>query len=179
MRAKLNAIFTLQRKAALVLTVLLATFAFTEKSIERQGDRFQIVLPLMAWGCTALNGRGFEYLGRYLVMFAGTHASKRALGDTAINQRPNGGIHGFPSGHTSTAAFGAAGVAQACVRSMPIVQGVAISAAVFTGASRVQTGWHDIWQVLAGGLWGWACAVVGAPGGQLRRRMAARRAGSP
>ncbi len=31
-------------------------------------------------------------------------------------------------------------------------------AAGFVGTSRVETGWHDIWQVFFGALWGWFCA---------------------
>ncbi len=125
------------------------------KDGEEIGDNLQIALPLLAWGCEAMNGNGPEYLLRYVGMWTVLHGSKQALGEASINQRPNGGIHGFPSGHTTTAVFGASSLVQSCIVNQPVVKGVVITAAAFVGTSRVSSTWHDIWQVLAGVGLGW------------------------
>lgn len=137
------------------------------------GTSFQIALPLLAWGCEATNGSGPEYLLRYVVMFTTLHGTRRALGETDINARPNGGWHGFPSGHTATAVFGASSLVQSCLTGHPVVQGVVLLAAAFTGTSRVTSGWHDIWQVLAGALLGWGCDRAFRRPGPVRRGIGA------
>ena len=137
--------------AAIALTVL-----FSERSAERYGDRLQITLPVLALGCQIVNGQGAEYLLRYGVMFFGVHGSKRALADTPINVRPDGGLLGFPSAHTSTAVFGASSLVNDCITGHPVVKGVVLLTAGFVGASRIESERHDIWQVLAGALIGWA-----------------------
>ncbi|MFT5364282.1 MAG: membrane-associated phospholipid phosphatase [Dinoroseobacter sp.] len=151
--------------------VLIAVIALSPQDQDGKGigSNLQIALPLLAWGCEAMNGRGPEYLARYVVMFVGLHATKQALGDAEINRRPNGGLEGFPSGHTSTAVFGASSLAQSCLVGHPVAQGAVILAAAFTGTSRVASGWHDIWQTLAGALWGWAAAQAFRGNGPVRR----------
>lgn len=140
--------------AVLALVVMLSPW---QKDGERIGDNLQIALPLLAWGCEAMNGNGPEYLLRYAVMFTTLHGTKRLLDDAEINHRPNGGLHGFPSGHTSTAVFGASSLVQSCVLDQPVVKGIVLASAAFVGTSRVASTWHDIWQVLAGALLGWVC----------------------
>lgn len=155
LRSSLRRRLTSGRRAAIVLVGIFLTVAVTERSAERYGDRLQVALPVMAWGCEALNGRAAEYLLRYVVMFTAAHGSKRVLGDAAFNIRPDGGGHGFPSAHTSTAVLGASSLVHECLGGHPFVQGATIIAAGFVGASRIEAERHDIWQVLAGALLGW------------------------
>ena len=114
-------------------------------------------LPILALGCSALNGQAGEFFLRYVVMFFSVHGVKRGLGEIPLNTRPHGGSHGFPSAHTSTAVLGASSLVHDCITSSPLVRGLILVAAGFTGASRIEAGAHNIWQVLAGALFGWAC----------------------
>lgn len=139
----------------LVLVALVLTVVFCEPTAKRYGDKLQIALPTIAWGCAVLNGSGMEFAMRFLSMMAVTHGSKSMLGDAAINQRPAGGDKGFPSAHTAAAAFGASSLAYDCISAHPAAKAVVIISAAFVGASRIDARKHDIWQVLAGGLLGW------------------------
>lgn len=158
----------------IIAVVLIAVVAVSPQDQHGKGigSNIQIALPLLAWGCEAMNGHGPEYFARFVVMFVGLHGTKQGLGDAKINQRPNGGLQGFPSGHTATAVFGASSLAQSCLVGHPIAQGAVILAAAFTGTSRVASGWHDIWQTLAGALWGWCAASAFRGNGRVRRRIA-------
>lgn len=156
------------RRAQAVLAVLAIVTLMTPRDVERYGDNYQVALPLLAWGCEAANGQGLAYLGRYVVQFVGLHATKRGLGDAEIAQRPRGGLEGFPSGHTSTATFGAASLVTSCLTGAPIAQSAVILAAGFTGTSRVAVGAHDIWQVLAGAIWGIICTLAFRPNSPSR-----------
>ncbi len=146
-----------RRAPFLVMAVLALVVALSPPEPRRYGDNLQIALPVLALGCEIANGNGWEYLGRYAVLFAGIHGSKRSLGDIPLNTRPNGKPYGFPSGHTATATFGAASLVNSCLLSSPVAKGAVILAAAFTGASRIQSHNHDIWQVLAGAIWGIFC----------------------
>jgi membrane-associated phospholipid phosphatase len=142
-------------KIRVILVVLILSFALSEKQIERQGDTFQYALPLLALGCSLTNGQAVDFMGRYLVQLALVHGPKNLLGEVAINARPRGGYKGMPSGHTATAVFGASNLVNQCIKKNLLVQGVVILAAVFVGGSRIQSGAHNIWQVLMGALVGW------------------------
>jgi membrane-associated phospholipid phosphatase len=140
-----------------VVLVILALAALAcEPSARRYGDRFQVVLPMLAWGCAALNKSGTEFATRFAAMMVVVHGTKNMLGDAEINERPNGRGKGFPSGHTAAAAIGASALVHECIAAHPVAKGVVIMSAAFVGASRIDAGKHDIWQVLAGGLLGWA-----------------------
>jgi membrane-associated phospholipid phosphatase len=156
------------RRAQAVLAVLALVTLITPREVEKYGDNYQVALPLLALGCQIANGQGLAYFGRYAVHFVGLHATKRGLGDAEIAERPRGGLEGFPSGHTSTAVFGAASLVQSCVTGSPIAQSAVILAAGFTGASRIESGAHDIWQVLAGAIWGLICAMAFRQGSPSR-----------
>ena len=154
--ARLRAGMGLRQRAIAVLAVLALTIALTERDVERYGDNIQIALPLVAWGCAALNGSAAEYAWRFIGTMATVHTIKRASGDAEWTQRPGGGLQGMPSGHTAAATFGASSLVQECVRATPVVGGVVVIAAGFVGVSRVEAEKHDAWQVLWGGLIGWA-----------------------
>lgn len=122
---------------------------------ERIGDKLQVGLPVAALGCAIAGGDGLRFFGRYLLLEAGIKIPKFALGDTAINQRPNGNLQGFPSGHTAASTFGATALAATCMNQSKLGQGTVLMAAAFTGSSRIESEKHNIWQVLAGAVWGW------------------------
>ncbi len=164
---------TVPRRAQAVLAGLALVGVLTTHDVERYGDRLQVALPVMALGCEVLNGQALAYVGRYAVQFIGLHSTKRLLGDAEIAQRPRGGLEGFPSGHTSTAAFGAAQLVTSCIPGAPVAQSAVLLAAAYTGTSRVAVGAHDIWQVLAGAIWGIGCALAFRPASASR--VAARR----
>ncbi len=142
-------------KTKAVLAALILTFAIGSKDVEKLGDRFQVALPVIALGCSAVNGQFGDFLLRYVIQLGVVHGSKHALGDAPVNIRPNGGGLGMPSGHTATAALGASNLVHECLAGSPWVQGAVILTAGFVGGSRIEAGKHDIWQVLAGALAGW------------------------
>jgi membrane-associated phospholipid phosphatase len=159
---------SMRMRVAIILSALALVIAITPRNPERYGDNLQIALPVLAIGCSVLNGDVGEYLGRYAVMFIGLHGTKRALGDLEINRRPHGGLQGFPSGHTATAAFGASALVQNCITGHPVAKTVVILAAAFTGASRIESQSHNIWQVLVGAIWGIFCDRFLRPGSRWR-----------
>jgi membrane-associated phospholipid phosphatase len=149
--------FAATRRGFITMLILLCVVFATGGRVEKTGDKLQVALPLLAWGCAAANGDALEYLGRYAVMFVSVHSAKLALGSAQINQRPNGGDKGMPSAHTSTAALGASRLVQDCLAGNPVVQTATVLAAGFVGASRIDAGAHTIWQVLMGAIVGIFC----------------------
>lgn len=141
----------------IVVTVTLALTAVLSapRGVEKIGDNLQIALPLLGWGCSIINGQGADYFVRFLTLNVFIHGSKQGLGYAEINMRPNGGDEGFPSGHTSAAAFGASNLIYMCVQKNHWVQGAVLISAAFVGGSRIEANKHDMWQVLAGMFLGW------------------------
>ncbi len=154
-----------------VAALLAVAFLVGPWKAERIGDRWQIALPLIAWGCAGAKGAGSEFALRYAIMFTSAHAAKQGLGDAPFNMRPNGGDEGFPSAHTSTAVLGASSLLHDCLKGAPLVQAFVITTAAFTGASRIEAGKHDIWQVLAGALLGFFCERALRQPSPVRRRV--------
>lgn len=142
--------------AHLVIGALAATILLTEPSTRRYGDNLQIMLPMLAWGCGATKGKGGAFVLRFASMITLAHGSKSLLGEMAVNQRPSGGGHGFPSAHTGAATLGASSLVHDCLRGNSGAQAVVVIAAAFVGASRIEVRAHDIWQVLAGAVLAWA-----------------------
>lgn len=142
--------------AQLVLGALVAALLWSDSSPGRIGDNVQIALPLVAWGCAIKQKSGKDYALGFFSMLGLVHATKAGLGEAEMNQRPNGGDKGFPSGHTAAAAYGTSALLHECLDRNPAIRAVVIIAAAFVGASRIEVGAHDIWQVLAGAILGWA-----------------------
>ena len=138
-----------------MLVLIVGSVAISDRSPSGVGDTLQVALPLTGLGCAIASGNGIQYTGRYLAVTVVMRGSKYGLGEAAINERPNGGYHGMPSGHTTAAAFGASGIAQHCLSGNPPAQITAALAAGIVGGSRIDVGAHDLWQVLAGALLGW------------------------
>ncbi len=153
-------LFAQSLRAFMVTAVVAGVLLFNGTRTERIGDKLQIALPLLAWGCAAANGHGPEFFTRYAVMFTGAHAVKRLSGNVQWNIRPSGRNEGFPSAHSSTAALGATSLVMDCVRQNPIAQGAVLLAAGATGTSRIEAGAHTFWQVLSGWLWGILCMTI-------------------
>jgi membrane-associated phospholipid phosphatase len=138
----------------LMLGLVLIAVSTAQGDSRRIGDRLQYFLPLAGFGCAAATGKGVQYAGRFLLMETALHGTRHALGDSAINRRPNGRSLGFPSGHTTAATFGATGLIQSCLAGSKPAQVVAILSAGFVGGSRIEAGRHDVWQVLGGWILG-------------------------
>lgn len=146
----------LRFKLIVVSLTLGLTFAFSApRGVEKIGDNLQIALPMLGWGCSIINGQGLDYFIRFVTLEIFIHGSKQGLGEAEINRRPNGGLEGFPSGHTSAASFGASNLVYQCVTKNHWVQGAVLISAAFVGGSRVEANKHDMWQVLAGFFLGW------------------------
>ena len=144
-----------------MLVLIVGSVAISDRSPSGVGDVLQVTLPLTGLGCAIASGNGIQYTGRYLMVSLAMQSSKRVLGDTEINARPNGGYHGMPSGHTTAAAFGASGIAQHCLSGNPAAQMTAAFAVGIVGGSRIDVGAHDLWQVLAGAILGWIGQMLG------------------
>lgn len=140
-------------RGALIAGFLILSLIATERRAEPYGDTLQVVLPLAALGCSIVNGDALEFTGRYVAMWVSVRIAKVSLPDH-LAKRPHGGGEGFPSAHTSSAAFGASALVFSCLENAPVLKTAIVFAAAFTGASRMEVNAHDIWQVLAGGLWG-------------------------
>lgn len=143
-----------------MIVLILGAGLVSDRTTEGVGDRLQVALPLAGLGCAIASGQGLRYTGRFFLATFTMHGSKRLLGHSEINARPNGGYHGMPSGHTTAAAFGAAGLAQTCLANNPPAQVAAIMAAGYVGGSRIDVGAHTVWQVIAGALLGWIAQVA-------------------
>lgn len=141
----------------LVITALLMAIVFCPKDVRSYGDRLQIALPLVAYGCALTSRQGAELALRFAISWGAAHTIKQGLGERPINARPYGGDSGFPSAHTTAAVVGASALVHDCVKGNPVAQALVIMGAAYVGASRIAVGAHDIWQVFAGALLGWLC----------------------
>lgn len=174
-------VLALLARAQVIALVLALVVVVTPPSARIHGDRLQVALPLLAWACAGSTGRqaANEFFLRYLTMVAITQSAKRGLGDAPINRRPSGSLQGFPSGHMSTAVLGASALVHECLRNAPGVAAGVIVAAGLVGASRIEAGKHDIWQVLAGAILGLVCErAFRKPSAARNRILSAAAAGS-
>lgn len=142
----------LHKTYVMAIVVLLMNFfvmqayADNTKAIERAGDVLQIAIPAAAYGATFYlddkEGRS-QFHQSFATNFVVTHGLKRAIN----RERPNGGDHSFPSGHTSAAFQGAAFIHKryGVEYAIPAYVG-----ATFVGYSRVKANKHHTSDVLAG-----------------------------
>ena len=124
--------------------------------VRHAGDVGQIALPAVAVLATALHrdGEGGREFAR---AFLSTMAVVYGLKATVDRRRPDGGLHSFPSGHTASAAAGAAFLE----RRYGWRYGVpAYAAAAFVGYSRVEARRHFTSDVLVGGALGIGANVL-------------------
>jgi len=118
--------------------------------VSRAGDVGEIVLPAAALAATAFHhdGGGAQTLGK---SFVSTIAVVYGLKYSIDRQRPDGGRHSFPSGHTASAAAGAAFLQRRYGWRYGIP---AYAAAGFVGWSRIHANRHHASDVIAGAALG-------------------------
>lgn len=81
--------------------------AVASEQLEKTGDILQVAVPAVA-GVISIGYGDFNGLGQLVEGAIWTSAATHLLKFTINEERPNGGDHSFPSGHTSSAAQGAA-----------------------------------------------------------------------
>ncbi len=121
-----------------------------EENYALAGDILQVVLPLTAISTTLIIE---DYNGsvQFLKAFTATTVTTQVLKYGINAERPNGGDHSFPSGHTSAAFSGASFIQRRYGWSYGIP---AYAAAVYVGWSRVNAEAHYTRDVVAGALIG-------------------------
>jgi membrane-associated phospholipid phosphatase len=128
-------------RAAALAASLLAAPARGESGAESAADVLQYALPTSAFALVLaqddLEG------GRQLLRSTATTALKYAVDA----ERPNGGGHSFPSGHTAAAFSGASFIARRYGWRLGLP---AYGAASFVAWSRVHTDDHHVEDVVAG-----------------------------
>lgn len=151
----------------IVIMLVIGVMALTPApNSERIGDRLQYALPILGLACSISNGDAVEYAIRYIAVEIVLKSSKIGLGTRELNRRPNGDYYGFPSGHTTAAAYGASYLVHSCIERNLLVKGAVIISAGYVGSSRIEADKHTVIQVLFGVLLGWG-------GDRLLRRTAA------
>tara|TARA_B100001758_G_scaffold247879_1_gene268024 strand:+ start:2780 stop:3310 length:531 start_codon:yes stop_codon:yes gene_type:complete len=141
------------------LCVTIASNAIAQElDYEKLGDNLQIALPISAFTSTFIwkdhsaraPGQFIQAMGTSFVI---THSLKRLIN----KERPNGGEHSFPSGHTSAAFTGAAFIE----RKYGFQAGIPVYLlASYVGWSRVKANKHDYWDVIGGILVGYGSAYI-------------------
>lgn len=142
--------------AALLAAALAPRAVSADDLALRAGDVGEVLLPAAALAATALHrdGAGAASLAKaYLSTLAVVYTLKYAVD----RERPDGGRHAFPSGHTASAFVGASFLQ----RRYGWRYGVpAYAAAGFVGWSRVHADKHHVSDVLAGAALGIGANVL-------------------
>ncbi len=141
------------RISAATVACALVTSAQAGDGFTKAGDYLQVALPVAALVCAARKHEFAPVAWRFVGQEAVVQASKYALGNATINQRPNGGTHGFPSGHTAAAFYGASYLSRRCMNTKG-GKYLAFGLAALVGASRIDGDNHTVGQVVAGALVG-------------------------
>lgn len=144
-----------------LIILFLSAFCLLQSSaqhdnVQDAGDVGMVLLPATALvGSLISNDK--EGSIQFLKSFTATTAITYALKWSLDVERPDGGRHSFPSGHTSAAFCGASFIQKryGWAAGLP-----AYAAASFVGYSRVYAGRHHIWDVLAGAAIGTACSQL-------------------
>jgi membrane-associated phospholipid phosphatase len=122
---------------------------FTDESRdpeERVGDFLQLAVPVSALTTTLLL-EDYEGTKQAFLGLATTVLTTHLLKETLNTERPNGGDHSFPSGHTSSAFSGAAFIHHRYGFKYSIAPYLAAS---YVGWSRIEANKHHPHDVLAG-----------------------------
>lgn len=139
--------------ALCILAALHVTMAIGDDS-EDFGDHVQNALPVLGAACATVRGDFGEYFGRFAGNMAVVHGLKNGLGAAEINQRPSGSGRGFPSGHTAASIYGASYLVRQCGAVLPYAGPVVALSAGFVAGTRIESGKHDLRQVMAGAIVG-------------------------
>lgn len=125
--------------------------------VRQSGDVLQVVFPILTIGSTFVynddSNPKVQLLKTGIVAFGLTHSLKRIIN----KERPDGGDHAFPSGHTSSTFMGAAFLERRFGWKVGIP---AYLLAGYTGWSRIHAKKHDGWDVLAGAIIGVTSAYL-------------------
>ncbi len=146
-----------RRALAFALCALIAQPlpATADSSLETAGTVLQIVLPAAAAVCAINQHRGAEFFAGLAAQAIVVHGLKTALGDSKINRRPDGGTHGFPSGHVAAATYGAVSLARKCFPDRPVLKVISYGLALAVAISRYNANRHTAAQIGAGALTGY------------------------
>lgn len=139
------------KQVEILFLTLIANFVFStpvyaRDDIELAGDIIQIILPVTAGGMALYKDDqkgAIQFSKAFLTTLGATYALKYSINA----ERPNGGSHSFPSGHTSAAFSGASFLQKRYGWEYGIPAYVAAS---FVGWSRIESDNHFIQDVLAG-----------------------------
>jgi len=128
------------------------TKSFSQSTVEIVGDNIQLGLPVVVLGLTALEQDwegGKQYLKSAALALGTTFLIKGAINRT----RPTGGMHSFPSGHTSFSFMNSTYIYKRYGWKLGIP---ATALATFVGYSRYspETPKHFISDVIAGAIIG-------------------------
>lgn len=142
--------------AAVLLWTVLAAPSARADDIETAGDVLQYGVPAIALGTSVLL-RDWQGTRQLLGTAVAAEAWVWTLKWTVDEKRPSGGGHGFPSGHSATAAFGAAYVHQryGLLYALPLY-----GATGFVGWSRYHARAHRPLDIVAGTAIGIGTAMV-------------------
>lgn len=123
--------------------------------IRKAGDHLQSLVPLITLAAVFWSAR--ELLGLFALSFSLNLILTHAIKITSPRRRPKGGPRSFPSGHTASAAHGAAFM---WLYVSPSVGAILAGVAVFVGASRVIARKHFVVDVVAGAALGIGIAIL-------------------
>ena len=142
-----------------VMTAMLALAAPSNARADATataGDVLQYGIPALALGLTAYR-QDREGAGQLAISGLVSTSITWTLKVTVDEKRPSGGGRGFPSGHSSTAAFGAGFVHRryGLLPALPLYTGTA-----FVAWSRVDARAHRTLDVVAGVAIGLATSLV-------------------
>ena len=150
---------TVPSAAAIAVTAWVMALAHSGAAaaddFETAGDVLAVLLPLSAGYCAVRQGEGGDFLAGFLAQGVVVGGLKYGLGESDLNQRPNGQYQGFPSGHMSAATFGATSLAQKCFPETPALGALAYGLALAVGASRIEADKHNAGQVAVGAVIGY------------------------
>ncbi|MFK7900009.1 MAG: phosphatase PAP2 family protein [Cyclobacteriaceae bacterium] len=122
-----------------------------ENVLEDAGDFIQLGLPATALGLTIFK-KDWQGTKKFALSYGTTMAITHLSKSTIRKKRPDRpAYNAFPSGHTSSAFSGAAFIQRRYGWKLGIPSYFLAS---LTGFSRIRTGHHDIWDVLAGATLG-------------------------
>lgn len=140
----------MKKRIILVLSWFIVQQSLYANSTEKAGDIIQVLIPSIAYGTTFYlddeEGRN-QFYKSFGTNLAVTYGLKYAVN----RERPNGGDHSFPSGHTSAAFQGAAFIHKRYGINYAIP---AYLGAAFVGYSRVDADKHYTSDVIAGAVIG-------------------------
>lgn len=138
-------------KNIILILLLLQSFNSAAKSnLTTAGDITQIAIPLTGFSMALYKddeqGKK-QFIKSFIVNLGLVYSLKYAVNNTQWGERPNGGDHSFPSGHSASAFQGAFFIQKRYGHEYGVP---AIALAGFTGYTRVRGDYHH-WRDVIGG----------------------------